>query len=344
MWDTTAADVAAMMGGNAWVPVSLTAVMIMFFTVVLAYMMSYAFNLLDLKRWAKAEFQQALASIILIGLIFGTVTAEDAVIKQSYGVQYIQGLTESVAAGIAAPGLQGGKVSPFDVAFAQLRAMTDCAEKYYLEAYDVIEGKEVFFTFGLRIGLLGITLDIGYIIKFIAMIMSWMELNQAYYNANNLTWLALATYFQMNFLSWVESSAFTVFLPLGIVLRIFPFTRGAGATLMAIAIGLYLVYPLMMVIMYTMVDPPKGCEVPKMEKEAEQICASDPGAFMQLQKRVTSQQSKLTAGASNTAKMIIYAYFFPLVNIIVTIAFIRTIAGFLGADIAEIGKGIFKLV
>lgn len=348
MWDTTAADVAATVGGHGWVPVSLVAVLIMFFAVSLAYMVSYAFNLMDLKRWAKTELQQAVASTILIGLIFGVVMVEDeagTTIAQSYGVQYMQALTERAAAGIVAPGLEGGKVSPFDVAYAQLRAMSDCTQKFYLDAYNTAENWEIFFTLGLRFGIDKYTIDIAEPIKFLMMLAMWQELNQAYYLANNLTWLALATYFQMNFLAWIETSAFTVFLPLGIVLRIFPFTRGAGAVLMAIAIGLYLVYPMMMVVMYTMVDTPKGCVLPEMKKEPEKICASDPAAFTHLQERlVREQKTKLGEGASETAKMIVYAYFFPLVNVIVTIGFIRTLASFLGADIAEIGRGIFKLI
>lgn len=344
MWDTTAADVAATLGGNGWLSIASLAVLIMFFAVSLAYMVAYAFNLMDLKRWAKTELQQAFASVVLIALLFSVTVAEDGVTTSSYGVDYIQGLVESSAAGIVAPGVSGGKVSPFDVAYAQLRAMLDCTKSRYAEIHRDVMLIEMFFTMQFKLTFpSSFTLDLGSIIK-MAMIPMWQSMNQAYYEANNLVWLGLATYFQLNFLAWVETSAFTVFLPLGLVLRILPFTRGAGAVLMAIAIGLYLVYPMMMVVMYTMVDTPKGCVKPEMTVESEKICASDPGAFVQLQKRAVDAQAKLGGGGSNTAKMIVYAYFFPLVNIIVTIAFIRTIAGFLGADIAEIGRGLFKLI
>jgi len=45
-----------------------------------------------------------------------------------------------------------------------------------------------------------------------------------------------------------------ILFPIGCVLRAFPWTRGAGAALIALVVGLYVVYPLLVVVGSWMVD------------------------------------------------------------------------------------------
>ncbi|MCX6777289.1 MAG: hypothetical protein NT157_00180, partial [Candidatus Micrarchaeota archaeon] len=172
----------------------------------------------------------------------------------------------------------------------------------------------------------------------------WKDMALAHYVCNNYTWLAMAVYFQINFLQWIETSMFTIYLPIGIVLRIFPYTRGAGGFLIALAIGLYLVYPLLFLIIYANSAVPSGCQAVPI-KVTSQVCASDPAAFTQLA-AVAQAQASLSAGAlgGSAGNMIVYGYFYPLVILVVTFAFVRTISPFLGADIAEMGRTLFKVV
>ncbi len=58
----------------------------------------------------------------------------------------------------------------------------------------------------------------------------------------------IATVAQITILKFIEAGAFNILLPAGIVCRSFPFTRQFGGSLIAIAIGLFIFYPLMLVI------------------------------------------------------------------------------------------------
>ena len=66
---------------NIWQPVALTAVITAFLVVALAYMIGISFNLVDLRKWAKAEFYQALASALLIG---GLILMMDLMLNQGF--------------------------------------------------------------------------------------------------------------------------------------------------------------------------------------------------------------------------------------------------------------------
>jgi hypothetical protein len=46
----------------------------------------------------------------------------------------------------------------------------------------------------------------------------------------------------------IKQTAFQIFLPLGLVLRVFPVTRDAGSFLIAVAFGLYIIFPLTYVL------------------------------------------------------------------------------------------------
>ena len=55
---------------------------------------------------------------------------------------------------------------------------------------------------------------------------------------------------QLYALSFIQIFAFQFLLPIGLILRLIPFAREAGAALMAMAFALYIVFPLT----YVMVD------------------------------------------------------------------------------------------
>src|SRR5512137_197595 len=66
-WSTTPVSIQGVW--NIWQPVALVAVVTSFLFVALAYMIGISFNLAGLKKWAKTEFYQALASAILVAFL-----------------------------------------------------------------------------------------------------------------------------------------------------------------------------------------------------------------------------------------------------------------------------------
>ncbi|MFH1285632.1 MAG: hypothetical protein ABIH99_03540 [Candidatus Micrarchaeota archaeon] len=70
-------------------------------------------------------------------------------------------------------------------------------------------------------------------------------------SATNMITLGLFSVFmQKILLQFFSTTMFKYFLPIGVFLRTFSLTRKMGATLMAVAIGLYVVYPLALIMNY----------------------------------------------------------------------------------------------
>lgn len=340
-WETTAADLGASLGGNGWVALALTAVLAHFLLLALLYMISKAFNLTDLYRWVKSELAQAVASAVLVGLIFGVVGGS------SYGVTMIQNQAELLAGNILMPGAGGAqnievRANPFIASYAFLRNMADCAKTKYMDEYNGNRKTERLLSISFTLMIAGVPIPIDFNMILFTL---YQKMVLAHYLANNYSWLAIAVYFQINFLQWIETSMFTVYLPIGIILRIFPWTRGAGGLLIAIAIGLYIVYPLMFVVLIANSGTaPQGCHPVPIEAQ-KNICVTDPASFVDL---VEASRAESSIGSSSlgsgAASMIVFGYFYPMTVLVVVFVFIRTIASFLGADIADIGRGIFKMI
>jgi len=337
-WNTTAADLGKTIAGDAsWMAIAILAIMIQLFIVALAFMLSKFFELPDLRRWVKSELAQVLASVILVFFLFTIIGAE------SYGVGFLQNQTELIGGSIILPGASavGARVNPFDVSYVYLRSMLKCTrEKFKQQFHPWIER-----LLSSNLVLIVVPLKVPIPFRYFSYPL-WAQMVVAHYKANSLTWLAMALYFQYNFLQWIETSMFTVYLPIGILLRIFPYTRGAGALMIALAIGLYLIYPLMFIVLLASSgSPPSGCEVPPVTVSVK-LCANDPSAVTTL---IRAAQAEYGSGTSSslggdTASMIVYGFFYPIMALVVTFAFVRSLASILGADISEVGRSIFKIL
>jgi hypothetical protein len=340
-WETSASDLANSLGGYGWVALALTAVLLHFFLLSITFMLSKGFNITDLYRWTKSELAQALASLILIGLIFSVTASESA------GISMIQDRVELASGAILMPGASGAasievRANPFVASYAFLRNMAECVKVKYLEQYKINKRNER--AVSMSIGLIIAGIDIPIQFKLI-LFSAYQNMVLAQYLANNYTWLALAVYFQIHFLQWIEASMFTVYLPLGIILRILPWTRGAGGLLIALAIGLYLVYPMMFVFLIANSGgAPSGC-TPLQFDVQKTLCVTEPASFVDLIESAKAEASLGTGTlGGNASSMIVFGYFYPLTLLVVVFAFVRSLAPFLGADIAEMGRGLFRMI
>ncbi|MFH0817512.1 MAG: hypothetical protein V1909_02650, partial [Candidatus Micrarchaeota archaeon] len=168
-----------------------------------------------------------------------------------------------------------------------------------------------------------------------------------YWFTHSLDFLLLASYFQRHLLILIEDNMLTVFLPIGIVLRILPYTRGAGGVIMAIALGLFFVYPLMYAILLGIL-PPAHCYAasPTVNpcESVDPICFAKIMAYLNEAKNYATTLEFVKIVVGNMRMMFIASIVFPLVNLTITLTFIRSILQFLGADVAEMGEGILKII
>ncbi len=152
-----------------------------------------------------------------------------------------------------------------------------------------------------------------------------------------------------------------VYLPLGLIFRAIPITRGLGAAMMGIAITLYFVYPFVLAIMFLSGPPLEGITISVEEKPAQaegggskpKICPADPTAAIELldnpqfkpdspQSKAASERMSSALGAFSLIQL--YAYFYPLVAMFVSLITANAITSILGGDLSGISRSIFRVL
>ena len=114
-------------------------------------------------------------------------------------------------------------------------------------------------------------------------------------------------------------------LPLGIFFRVFPFLRQAGATFIAIAIGFYIVMPMMYVMDMKVVERASGSDITfKNDPSWQQSTfGNNPnlGTYVTELTRIDPFNN-----VNNVAKLIPQAVFLPALNTVVVYAFMKSFA------------------
>ena len=303
-------------------------VLVSFLIVAVAYMIAIGFDLPELKSWAKAEFYQALASAVLVGGFLSLTW-----------IMLDEGMAKII----------GQNIDPFKMAYSyfsnltsQLTTLYDI--NYYICApLEALASITVYSNVGAELPLF------SYILK--PLVIEPLHLAN-YYIVQFLVLIGM----WRGVLQFFQTSAFATFLPLGVVLRIFPITRGAGGLLIAIAIGFFIVFPTMFAFITMMTEEENSL--------AEQLQSDkkEPGIGLNLaefnacdqdlesiSKDVEEQTdpavlAKINSYFSFLPTIWMKILFYPIVVMAVTITFIKTLSPLLGADISEIGQGLIRLI
>jgi len=137
----------------------------------------------------------------------------------------------------------------------------------------------------------------------------------------------------------VAKQMFILFFPLGVLLRTIRFTRSAGSAILAIAVGFYIVYPLMVVADYSMVknhifvpssDPTVAwygeVSIPPGPHNNMGVCRGDAEYLGTLRSREEFIEPM-------AYWVMIVSIMLPVFNMLVTLTFIRWLSSFLGSEI-----------
>ena len=342
-------------GASPWFTISIGVLTVALFSVALFYMVAYAFQSDQFKRIAFGELMQVLASLILVALLFGFDIFEQDIVTQlektsgavSAALVYSTGGSPSTAA------LSGQiQISPFDVSYAFLRNMLDCTENGLKNTYERSKIYETMMNMQLQFIIELPIIKLPTPINPFAYISSFSEKAAMYeYDANELTWLAIFLYAQIAVLKFIETSMFTLFLPVGLILRSFPPTRGAGAVMVAVAIGFYVIYPLIFTILYVGTPPViDGCVIaaPLDVQSTSETCPVDVGAVSNAISSAAdtglildAEMPRIEAGMTS---MRFAALVYMIISLGGTFIFVRSFSSILGADISEIGRSMFRMM
>jgi hypothetical protein len=143
------------------------------------------------------------------------------------------------------------------------------------------------------------------------------------------------TFAQQYLLSLASNYAFTFIIPLGVFLRCFKFSRGAGGALIAVGFGFYAVYPAVILATDGLLHGGNPPSSPGWPPEPDKC---DP--------KETDVQSAYNDFSSYADGLVSYDYmykmsylvlvrtlFLSVLNLIITLAFIRAFAHMLGSEI-----------
>ncbi|MBI4399551.1 hypothetical protein HY570_02270 [Candidatus Micrarchaeota archaeon] len=263
----------------SWTQTSLLAVMTVFFIVAVLHMLGTLIDNQRIKMWAKSEFLQALASALIILWLVVLANAFAAIVSQTTGV-----------AG-----------SPLDVVRADINSKITSLTSMYSTAkaqndhFSVLEW-DCITIIGLQTCHPEVHTDVEF----------WRTVGY------KITQLRVALNAELLLLDFVERGMLGLFLPLGILLRMAPITRGLGGLMIASAIGMYFIFPIFYVL-------------------GSSATAVGGGS--------TGQQIGF-----DLAVLQIDVFFTPFIALVVAVVFIRAVGPILGGDTDMVLRGVSRML
>lgn len=159
-------------------------------------------------------------------------------------------------------------------------------------------------------------------------------------NAAFATSMALAdTYAQQFLLSLAQSFSFTFLVPLGLLMRCFKVSRKAGGALVAIGFGFYAVYPTVIMATDSLLHGAAAPDAPPIEDYtaiAGRECdpyETEVAASLADHMRYGSYITNFGLSYGITYFVIVRVLFLSILNLIITLGFIRAFAHVIGSDI-----------
>lgn len=201
-----------------WQPIALAAVTLSLLLVGAVYAVGAIFNSERLRGWAKTEFLQVIASGIIVAslLVFATgmETMSQTIAGQDH-ITYAQNYLNDL----------NGKLEALYVGTVALNSVLETLGKLKLDISIIVAGASGYPFAGFE--AIAHNLELAMTAIFVSIISNAV---------------------QANLLTFIKSTMMFYFLPAGVILRTFNPTRSIGAFLMALAIGLYFVFPLTYVL------------------------------------------------------------------------------------------------
>jgi len=213
---------------GTWMNVAALAVVTSAIILAIVYMLGVGFDVNELKFLAHEEVYQLLATIIMIGVLAGA-----------------QAWLDSLTPGLGLPGglsFQDGSLSVLSNELANQKNAYDG-----LYDFSVGLGKQSSKSYYCALEGVGFTANPCNSLRALVspVSLAFQALSLSITELNSLTTL----------LNFSKQYAFALLLPLGILLRTFKITRGAGGLFIGLGVALYLFLPMAVLFMNVVLDP-----------------------------------------------------------------------------------------
>lgn len=355
---------SATWAGSTGYEIAMLAVTVMFMMAGIALGLGIAFRSRWLSEWGKGELTQSMINGALVGgliTLFGAGGVVPAVVNS------LVPSTDTVLSNCALNPLCSGTCAATGIADATPICY---ALKYLYVLQGLVTSMIIYLTMLIPLLSMLASLTFNAIIASLAPFSGLSAFVSVFSHIlEMLIILSILLLAQTLFLKFIYTASLTVLLPTGLVLRSFYMTRRLGGAIMAIAIGLAVIFPLTFVldgqlVSQSLVDTPNQTQsnhtnlsdtitnattvgglvdynnsqsggIPNTDAFSNKVNASQ-NATSQISSDMNSITSNLTSFLANVMVMVVIL---PIFNIMVTLISVKELSALLGA---EVGGGKFE--
>ena len=334
---------------DSWMPLAIAAILICVFANALAYMAGTILQSESVKRYAKSEFIEVSASALMIffavSLVYTLVDGTSGPISGLDFVKDLLGEGSTISCTAATGGVYhfftdadfgGGPLGAYKCKLQEKITALDVAYNNVVEANMGVER-----TTSFSYSAFGVPIYVG----------DWnmrlhKQVEENHLVATKIVSLLVPLHAQFALAQYLQNNMLSVFLPMGLLLRIFPFTRGIGGLFIAIAIGFFFVWPTFFIL-----TDPTYVKADKVESEMlKGMCFTGftgaatvlPNALLSASQGGQSSLA-LASGTRLVYEITVATLFYPFVALVITLIFIRAVTPLLGGDTGEIMRMVSRL-
>lgn len=343
-----------------WMLISALAVLFSSFISAIMIMVSRLMQIPAMEQWAKTELVFCISTVFLVVFIFLLVgVGEDLLVNVVDKItqhNYMELTGEPLD---VPPSADGSPPKLIDYSLAYMNSFFSCTKSIYTLLVKINFPVELAASFRMDAFMFDIVT--GWAFKGPA---------QTIKNITNyITFTLFIYYLFIHVMRFVQATALSVFLPLGIVLRQFPPTRGSGAFIIAFSLGFYIVFPFAYLLAVNVAPQTMLCP-PLPEFEAPSMTGSaDPNSALGIFGWVDAFQNWIRSTLSSLAQVggigldafdllpdsfeptggkaagfSINMCCLPFIAMVITMSFILSSTNLFGANLPEIGRGFIKLI
>jgi hypothetical protein len=348
---------------EGWETISIIAVLFSSGLSAIMIMASRLMGLPNLEQWAKAELVFSFSTVFLLLFLMVLIGWIEPLLVD----QVVLPMTQ------ANFGMQTGHV-PDLATSAEGATLIDYMFAYMNSVYQCIDS---IFRFLLKLNFpLELAASFSVDVFMFDTVGGWAYKGpvQTIRNITNyMTFTLFIYYLFIHILRFIKATALTIFIPLGIVLRQFPPTRGSGAFILAFAIGFYLVFPFAFILVSNVTPQTFACPLlpefdgldqfttqgignPDKAFGAMLWTESHQSGFMGALSAISSQLAGFNTdpfgvvpdsaeiAGGRIAGFSINMCCLPFLAMIITMSFVLSSTNLFGANLPEIGRGFVKLI
>ncbi|MBD3210336.1 hypothetical protein GF318_03055 [Candidatus Micrarchaeota archaeon] len=350
-----------------WRTIAIAAAVISVMGSSLLIMLSRLFSLRNLEQIAKTEFVYAASTVLIVVMVVTVVNAiEPMLAGGSTGIVRCLYLSSFINPDTGeplpctTPGDFTEQQTLIDWVKLYMETPANCVKEFMQALYVLSIPVEAFASIFIEVFMSEQASGFG---------VKWLA-ERIKNTTMSLTFYVYIYYLIIHILDFVKYYA-GFFFSIGVVLRAFPPTRGAGAYLMAISFGLYFVFPLTYVLVASMSMPHAQAttvqlnnpDVPVIDGNLQYTCllpdvpdidtyacdSASLGTAAELPSRIRANadalEDMLTFRLTDFVRHLISAIcLFPLIAMVVLFTFVLNTTNLFGGNIPEIGRGLVKLI